>query len=96
MTRRRKLRPALPAAVQLGEKFESFRAEMEAEAIPLVFYGEWLRAWTGDAKPPWLRVTGAEVRLERLLPAEVDRRVTFRAGAAYVWSNLPRIRSTSL
>jgi hypothetical protein len=94
LDRNRIASPALPAAVQLGERFESFRVELEGEEVPVVFYGEWLRAWSGPERPPAIRVTGAEVRLERLIPAEADRHVTFRAGVAYVSSDAPRIRST--
>jgi hypothetical protein len=94
LDRNRIASPALPAAVQLGERFESFRAELEGEDVPVVFYGEWLRAWSGPERPPAIRVAGAEVRLERLVPPEADRRVSFRAGVAYVSSDVPRIRST--
>jgi hypothetical protein len=94
LDRNRIASPALPAAVQLGERLESFRAELEGEEVPVVLYGEWLRAWSGPLRPPAIRVAGAEVRLERLVPPEADRRVTFRAGVAYVSSDAPRIRST--
>jgi len=94
LDRNRIASPALPAAVQLGERFESFRAELEGEEVPVAVYGEWLRAWSGPVRPPAIRIAGAEARLERLIPSEADRRVTFRAGVAYVSSDAPRIRST--
>ncbi len=82
---------ALPYAVQLGEKFEAYRAEAEASAWPLVLYGEWLRAWNpGFARPDPVRVAGAEARLERLIPAEFGRSISFRVGAAWIQSAAPR------
>ncbi len=82
---------ALPFAVQLGEKFEAYRAEAEASAWPLVLYGEWLRAWNpGSLRPQPVRVAGAEARLERLIPAEFGRSVSFRVGAAWIQSAAPR------
>ncbi len=82
---------ALPFAVQLGEKFEAYRAEVEASAWPLVLYGEWLRAWNpGSPRPVPVRVAGAEARLDRLIPAEFGRSVSFRVGAAWIQSAAPR------
>ncbi len=82
---------ALPFAVQLGDKFDAYRAEAEAAGFPLVLYGEWLRAWSlQGARPEPVRVAGAEARLERLIPAEYGRSVTFRVGAAWIESTAPR------
>ncbi len=85
---------ALPFAVQLGEKFEAYRAEVEASGWPLVVYGEWLRAWSvRGSRPDPVRVAGAEARLERLIPAEYGRSVTFRVGAAWIESSAPRFNT---
>ncbi len=77
--------------MQLGEKFDAYRAEAEASGWPLVLYGEWLRAWSvRGARPDPVRVAGAEARLERLIPPEFGRSVTFRVGAAWIESTAPR------
>jgi hypothetical protein len=86
--------PALPAAVQLGEKFQMWRAELSPAAVPLTLYAEWMRAWpAGTARPTPVRAIGAEVRLERLVPAEFDRPLTFRLGLARITSDAPRLRA---
>ena len=85
--------PALPADVQFGSRFTAFRAELSAAAIPLVLYGEWLRAWSVD-EPEFVRVAGGELRLERLVPAEFGRNLTLRLGIARILSEQPRFRST--
>lgn len=87
--------PALPADVQSGRRLHAFRAELAASGVPLVLYGEWLRASepTSVALDP-VRVAGAELRLERLVPAEFGRNLTFRLGLARILSETPRIRST--
>jgi hypothetical protein len=83
--------PALPFAVQLGTKFEAYRAELETSGVPVALYGEWLRAWNLDQpRPDPVRVAGAEARLERLIPAEFGRTITFRVGAAWIDSARPR------
>jgi ribonucleotide monophosphatase NagD (HAD superfamily) len=87
--------PALPADVQTGERFTAFHAELAASSVPLVLYGEWLRAWNREeARPEPVRVAGAELRLERLVPAEFDRTLTFRLGIARIFSDAPRFRAT--
>jgi Tol biopolymer transport system component len=83
--------PALPFAVQLGTKYEAYRAAMELSGVPIVLYGEWLRAWSaGQLRPDPVRAAGAEARLERLVPAEFGRTLTFRVGAAWIDSVAPR------
>lgn len=87
--------PALPADVQRGERFAAYRAELATASFPLVLYGEWLRAWNKGSEPPgFVRVAGAELRLERFVPAEFDRSLTFRLGIARILSDAPRFRST--
>jgi hypothetical protein len=87
--------PALPADVQRGERFSAYRAELATASFPLVLYGEWLRAWNKGSEPPdFVRVAGAELRLERLIPAEFNRSLTFRLGIARILSETPRFRST--
>ena len=83
--------PALPAAVQLGRSVEGYRAELAAAEIPIAVYGEWMRAWSGDTRPDFVRAAGAEVRLDRLVPAEFGRRMDFRIGGAWITSETPRI-----
>ena len=59
--------PALPAAVQLGERFEAYRAELSPSGFPLLLYAERMRAWNGGAeKPDWIRLEGIELRLQRI------------------------------
>jgi len=81
--------------VQSGRRLHAFRAELAASGVPLVLYGEWLRASepTSVALDP-VRVAGGELRLERLIPAEFLRTLTFRLGLARILSETPRIRST--
>jgi hypothetical protein len=87
--------PALPAAVQLGDRFEAYRAELLLEAVPLVLYAEWLRAWSGgQIRPDLVRVAGAELRLERLIPIELPRPLEFHLGIARLEGDTPRIRAT--
>lgn len=87
--------PALPAAVQLGERVESYRAEVAAAAVPLAVYAEWQRAWDGGAqRPDAVRALGAELRLDRLVPQEFGPSLSFRVGLARVTSDTPRIRAT--
>jgi hypothetical protein len=87
---------ALPAFVQTGERVESLRAELALRALPLVFYGDRLRAWTpGGEKPRPVRVFGAEIRIdERLLPISFSGDVAFYAGVAKIRSTTPRFDST--
>ena len=92
LDRNRIASPALPADVQAGRRFELYRAEAEASGIPLVVYAEWLRAWSA-ARPDPVRVVGAEVRLERLIPAEFGRTVSFRVGGGWIVSDVPWIRA---
>jgi hypothetical protein len=86
--------PALPAAVQLGERFEAYRAELAGRDLPLLFYAERLRAWNGGApKPDWIRLEGFELRLERIVPAEIIGPFSLYAGVARVRSQEPRFDS---
>lgn len=90
LDRNRVENPALPADLQSGERFTAYRAELGLAAVPLVLYGEWLRTGNLD----FMRVAGGELRLERLVPAEFGRNLTFRLGLARILSEEPRIRST--
>ena len=45
LDRNRIFRPALPAALQLGARAETYRAELLFSGVPLVLYAERLRAW---------------------------------------------------
>ena len=86
--------PALPADVQAGERVEVFRAEISGATVPAVVYAEWLRAWSGGpSRPDPVRVVGAEARLDRLIPPEFGRRVTFRVGVGWIESDAPRIHA---
>ena len=85
---------ALPAAVQLGERFEAYRAELSPSGSPLVLYAERMRAWSSGAeKPDWIRLEGIEGRLERLLPADLFGPISFYLGLARVRSQEPRFDS---
>jgi Tol biopolymer transport system component len=87
--------PALPFGVQLGSRFEAYRAALDLAGAPLVFYGEWMRAWSaGEPRPDPVRAAGAEARLERLIPTEFGRAVTFRVGVAYIDNQTPSRFST--
>ena len=88
--------PAVPAAAQLGRRFEAYRAELAAGGAPVLVYGEWLRAWNGDApRPHPIRVIGLEARLEELIPSvERNRPISFHVGLARIHSDAPRIRAT--
>ena len=86
--------PALPAAVQLGERFEAYRADLSPSGSPLVLYAERMRAWsTGAEKPDWIRLEGIEGRLERLLPADLFGSLSLYLGLARVRSEEPRFDS---
>ncbi len=86
--------PALPADLQAGKRFDAYRVELAGSDVPLVLYAEWLRAWSGgSARPGPVRVAGAEVRLERLIPAEFGRAVTFHVGGGWIVSKTPSIRA---
>jgi hypothetical protein len=85
---------ALPAAVQTGERVESLRGEAAFRGLPLVLYGERLRAWTPGAKPDPVRVVGAELRIdERSLPISVSGDLSLYAGVAKIRSSSPRFDS---
>ena len=86
--------PALPAAVQLGERFEAYRAELSPSGSPLLLYAERLRAWdSGAEKPDWIRLEGVELRLERLIPSDLAGPLSLYAGIARVRSREPRFDS---
>jgi WD40-like Beta Propeller Repeat len=87
---------ALPAFVQTGDRVESARGELEFRGLPIVVYGERLRAWSdGQEKPRPVRVFGAELRIdERLLPIAFSGELAFYAGIAKIRSTSPRFDST--
>ena len=93
LDRNRIYSPGLPNAVQTGTKLEGYRAELSVAAAPVAVYGEWLRAWSGEARPGFVRAVGAELRLDRLVPAEFGRRMDFRIGGAWITSETPRINA---
>ncbi len=87
---------ALPAFVHTGERVESARGELALAALPIVVYGERLRAWNpGGEKPDPVRVLGAELRIdERILPIPFPGDLAFYAGVAKIKSESPRFDST--
>jgi hypothetical protein len=94
LDRNRIRNPVLPADVQVGRRFESWRVELSGNTVPIVLYADWARAWDGGAlRPDPVRVVGAEVRLERLIPPEFGRAVTCRVGGGWITSDVPRIRA---
>ena len=87
--------PALPAAAQLGERFEAYRAELSPSGFPLVLFAERMRAWNGSAaRPDWIRLEGIELRLERLIPPDLTGPLSLYLGVARVRSREPRFDST--
>lgn len=87
--------PALPGYVQVGERFEVLRAELLLRGLPLRFYGERLRAWTGEDKPSAVRVLGAELRVrESLLSLNLPGSFDLYLGIANIRSETPRFNST--
>ena len=86
--------PALPAAVQLGDRFEAYRAELTPSFFPFVVYAERMRAWnSGAARPDWVRLEGIEARFERLVPPDILGPFSFYAGVARVRCYEPRFDS---
>lgn len=87
---------ALPAFAQTGERVESVRGEVALSSLPVVVYGERLRARDpGDQKPDPVRVLGVELRVdERLLPVTFPGELAFYAGVAKIKSSSPRFDST--
>jgi hypothetical protein len=86
--------PALPAAVQLGERFEAYRAELSPSGSPLVLYAERMRAWdSGFERPSWIRLEGIEARFERLIPADIAGPLSLYLGLARVRGREPRFDS---
>jgi hypothetical protein len=87
--------PALPHFTQVGEKLERLRAELAGSGLPVLLYGERLRAWDGGAaRPDPLEILGAELRAESLLPAELARSIEIYLGVARIKGDSPRFRST--
>jgi len=86
--------PALPADVQVGRRFEAYRAELDGGELPVAVYGDWMRAWGPiGPRPDPVRVVGAEVRLERLIPPEYGRTVSFHVGVGWISSRSPEIHT---
>ena len=86
--------PALPAAVQPGERFEAYRAELSPCGFPLVLYAERLRAWNpASEKPDWIRLEGLEVAWSAWSPPNLTGPLSFYAGVARVRSHEPRFDS---
>ncbi|HXM76181.1 MAG TPA: hypothetical protein VN971_05340, partial [Thermoanaerobaculia bacterium] len=83
--------PALPAASQIGERFEGFRAALSSASWPLSLYAERWRAWSGAVRPDPIRVEGVELRLDRL--GSLADSLSLYAGAARVRSRSPRFDS---
>jgi hypothetical protein len=84
--------PALPAASQMGDRFEGFRAELSSSGSPLLLYAERWRAWSSE-KPEPIRLEGLELRLERLIPLDLPDSLSLYVGAARVRSAAPRFDS---
>jgi hypothetical protein len=79
--------PALPQASQLGRRFEGWRAEASLSALTL--YAEQEKAYEPEAKPSPVKAYGGELRLGRLLPAELGRGLDLYAGVAKIQSGTP-------
>ena len=86
--------PALPTAAQIGDRFEGGRLALSTGSGPIVLYAERWRAWDhGAPKPDLVRLEGLELRLERLIPAEISSSIALYVGAARVRSATPRFDS---
>jgi hypothetical protein len=86
--------PALPAAVQLGERFEAYRADLSPSGSPFVLYAERMRAWSGgEPRPAWIRLEGIEARFERLIPRDLAGPLSLYLGVARIRSREPRFDS---
>ena len=75
--------PALPFAVQLGTKFDAYRAALELAGAPIVVYGEWMRAWSGRRGPAGSRARGrrgSASRAARSRGVRTDAHVPRRRG----------------
>ena len=95
LDRNRIFRPALPAALQLGTRVETYRAELQLRGLPLLLYAERLRAWTpGAEKPEPVGLAGAELRFERLAPLALPDSLSFYVGVARIRSEQPFVSST--
>jgi Tol biopolymer transport system component len=88
--------PAMPAAVQLGDRFERLRAEIDIAGLPVLLYGERLRAWTdGFEKPESVRLLGAELRLSAAsFDLATPGTLEIYLGVARVQSDEPLLDST--
>jgi hypothetical protein len=86
--------PGLPAAAQLGERFEAYRADLSPSGSPLVLYAERMRAWDRAVeRPAWIRLEGIEARFERLIPRDLAGPLSLYLGVARVRSREPRFDS---
>jgi hypothetical protein len=87
---------AMPAAVQLGDRFERLRGTLKFAGIPLWLYAESLRAWTdGLQKPESVRVIGAELRLTGgMFDLEIAGALELTLGVGYTTSDAPRLDTT--
>jgi hypothetical protein len=86
--------PVLPADVQVGHRSRPGAWSSPGNTVPIVLYADWARAWNGGGlRPDPVRVAGAEVRLERLIPPEFGRAVTCRIGGGWITSDVPCIRA---
>ena len=83
--------PALPAAIQLGARLETYRAELLFSSVPIVLYAERLRAWaSGSDAPNPVGLAGVELRLERLVPLDLPDSLSLYVGVARIRSDEPR------
>lgn len=87
--------PALPAAAQIGDRFEGGRAEICPASGPFLIFAERWRAWDGGSpRSGLLRLEGLELRLDRLIPVELSAPLSIYVGAARVRSAAPRFDAT--
>ncbi|MGH9369105.1 MAG: TolB family protein [Thermoanaerobaculia bacterium] len=95
LDRNRVWSPALPAALQLGPRLETYRADLAFSGVPLLLYAERLRAWDPSLeKPDMVRVEGVELRFERLVSLGLPDSLRFYVGVARIRSQQPQVRST--
>jgi hypothetical protein len=83
--------PALPEAAQVGRRFEAWRAEATISILTL--YAERGRAFDPPVKPPLVEAFGGELRLGRLVPAELREGLDLYVGLAKIRSQVPHFDS---
>lgn len=91
LDRNRVENPALPEAAQTGRRFETWRAEATLSVLTL--YAERGRAFDPGIEPPPVEIFGGELRLGRLIPADLGEGLDLYLGLAKIRSQSPHFDS---